>query len=124
MRIVDARSGKTLTLGKRVDRGRGEWIELVSYRPGIFSANATLRRAYRDMNRARELSGSRIPGVFYPQRGRWSADPLTNTAIFDEPTVTLDPLSAPLIEDTVIVPLLIRFTHPKYFLQHVGFIGS
>lgn len=29
-----------------------------------------------------------------------------------------------LIEDEVWTPLAVRYTHPKYFLQHVAFIPS
>lgn len=115
MRVVDARSGKTLTVGQRVDRGRGEWIQLLDVRPGILSASATVARAYRDMRYARELPGScHVTAITDVDKG----------VIYPTEQWAIDPESAPLVEDIITLPLLVRFTHPTYFLEHVGFINS
>ena len=47
MRIVDARSGKEMKLGDRVDYGDGEWLKLVDADVGLFSGEAFLERCYR-----------------------------------------------------------------------------
>jgi len=48
MRVIDARSGQTLTIGQRVEYPDGEWLELVDVEPGVLSASAFIRTACRD----------------------------------------------------------------------------
>lgn len=42
MRVIDARSGKEMKLGDRVDYPNGEWMRLVDVEPGLFSATAVV----------------------------------------------------------------------------------
>lgn len=95
MKIIDARSGLEMKVGDVVRYPDGEWTELVSARPGVFSAVATFRRRYRDRSRA-----------------IWRADG------------TLDD-ATPFVEGVLVdQPLIVRWTHPRFFLQHVAFLPS
>ncbi len=115
MKVVDARSGRVLEVGQMADYGRGEYVQLLEVEPGLFDARARVRRRYRDMSKALPCPGSMryspivdgVANVLYPSFG-W----------------TVDPESAPLVEDEIVVPLVVRWLHPKYLLQHVGFIPS
>lgn len=48
MKIIDARSGEIMTLGKVVTYGGGEKIRLVDIDEGLFSARALVEETYRD----------------------------------------------------------------------------
>lgn len=48
MKIVDARSGEVMTLGKIVSYGDGEKMRLVDVDEGLLSARAFIETTYRD----------------------------------------------------------------------------
>lgn len=96
MKVIDARSGLVMKSGDVIHYNPDEYVALVDVAPGLLSASARLKRRYRS--------------------------PL--------PRIQDLPLEHPLnqeyryVEDTIDQPLQVRWTHPKYFLQHVAFIPS
>ena len=48
MKIIDARSGEVMTLGKVVSYGGGEKIRLIDVDEGLFSARALIETTHRD----------------------------------------------------------------------------
>lgn len=48
MKVIDARSGKEMKLGERVNYPEGEWMRLIDVEPGLFSATATVQTCMRD----------------------------------------------------------------------------
>lgn len=103
MLAVDARSGRTLGPGDVVDYPDGTWTKLVSVSPGMFHAKAVLRQRYL------------TPVTPTPARlpDHWLGE-----------NSPMGPMAEWFVEDEIEVPLQVRWTHPKYFLQHVGFIPS
>jgi hypothetical protein len=95
MRVIDARTGKELRLGDSVEYGAGERLTLIDIDEGLFSANAFVEWTLRDYSECRPLDE-------LAQRRR--VPPLT--------TVRRQ------------IPLQVRFTHPRFFLQKVAFIPS
>lgn len=94
MKIIDTRSGEEMTIGQSIRHGDGESVTLLEIDPGILSARARVRIVRRP-DFLRE--DPRKPGSFRP---------------------------APLVTTDMWVPLVVRFTHPAFFLQHVAFLPS
>ena len=80
MKVIDARSGKELLIGQRVDWGSGEGIMLLDVSEGFFSAAARVR--------------------ITTDNGRG------------------------LVTQEMDSPLVVRYLHPKFLLQRVGFLPS
>jgi hypothetical protein len=95
MKVIDARSGRELRIGDTVDRGDGEKLTLIDIDEGLFSASAFVEWTYRDYSESRPLD------ELAHRRGL-----------------------APLVSLRRQIPLQVRFTHPRYFLQKVAFIPS
>ena len=89
MKVIDARSGKEMTLGERVEYPNGEWMRLVDVESGLFSATAIV-----------ETYAMNIADILLPQDERR------------------------YIRMTQQVPLTVRWFHPAFLFQHVGFIPS
>lgn len=96
MKIIDARSGEVMTLGKVVSYGSGEQLRLIDLDEGLFSARALIEATYRDFSRMAER-----PGDQGMPRERGS-----------------------LVTSRQWVPLAVRFMHPSYKFQRVAFIPS
>jgi hypothetical protein len=83
MRVIDARSGKTVQIGETIEWRTGwcethgpTWIRLLNVRPDVFRASAVIQRGDRSRS------------------------------------------------ETVEIPLVVRWLHPSYFLQHVAFLPT
>lgn len=97
MRVVDTNTGKTIEPGD-VWRNIDGTMQLVSIRPGFFRASAVLRLL--------EPPG---PGV-----------DITGAPVPRPP----EELAAWPAGESRRVPLVVRWLHPRFFMQHVGFIPS
>lgn len=51
MRVIDARSGKEMTIGDTVRWGGGEELTLLDVDEGLFSANAVVRETIKDFSK-------------------------------------------------------------------------
>ena len=96
MKIIDARSGEEVTLGKVVSYGGGEQLRLIDVDEGLFSARALIETTYHDYTRT-----LRRPGDQGAVRER-----------------------GPRVTSRQWVPLVVRFTHPGHMFQRVALIPS
>ena len=84
MKIIDARSGQEMQIGRTISYPGGESVTLLEVEPGILSARARARTVFRDWSQA----------------------------------------GGPLVAREDWGPLVVRWTHPAFFLQHVAFFPS
>lgn len=82
MKIIDARSGQEVVIGRRIDYPDGEGITVLHVEPGILSARAEVVSTVLDLGTGR------------------------------------------LVTSRDWVPLTVRWTHPRFFLQHVAFLNT
>lgn len=116
MRVIDARSGNEMVIGQTVEYGDGEKLTLVDVDAGLFSATAVVEHTYRDFTKERrEPTGetSEMVGIWADGQREVAYSP-TFRVIEKEPLVTRK----------AQIPLAVRWTHPRFFLQHVAFIPS
>lgn len=97
MKVIDARSGREVLLGERIDYGDGEWIRLVDVDPGLFSASAVVETCFVDHSKS-SFAGTR-GSLEVVEKG-------------------------PLVQMTQQVPLIVRWFHPRFFGQHVAFLPT
>ncbi len=116
MKVIDARSGREVKIGDTIDWGDGEQITLLDVDPGLFSASAIVRITHRDHSKSvLEPSGESTEIVGYYNDGRVEAvqSPLLRVV-----------KPGPLVTIVREIPLQVKWTHPRFFFQHVAFIAS
>ena len=52
MRIIDARSGDEMVVGRTIRYPQGESVTLLEFKPGLFVAKFLVRSRYRDYSRS------------------------------------------------------------------------
>ena len=114
MKVIDARTGTDIEVGQTVEYGDGEKLTLIDVEPGLLSASAFVERTYRDHTKSRHEP----TGEFTEMTGTWK-DGRTETARVPILRVIKQ---GPLVTSRAQIRLLVRWTHPRYFLKRVAFI--
>jgi hypothetical protein len=96
VKIIDARSGEIMTLGKIVSYGGGETMRVIDVDEGLFSARALIETTLLDYSRIAQRASDQ--GVLREREA--------------------------LVTTQQWVPLAVRFMHPGYWFQRVAFIPS
>lgn len=79
MKIIDARSGQEMQIGKVIDYGGGERVTLLQFKPGLFKAQFFVDGTYRVPGQGLQRSQQWVTG---PVRYLHPGFPLQQVAFF------------------------------------------
>lgn len=116
MKVIDARSGKEVKIGDRIEWGDGEFVKLLDVESGLFSASAFVEIGQID--HTRDVLEP-LPRVI-PITGQWK-DGRTETVLSQQYRVVKN---GPIVTIKRQIPLTVKWLHPSFLFQHVAFINS
>lgn len=115
MKVIDARSGRELKIGDRVDYPDGEYVKLLDYDPGIFMASAWIELGLIDHAQDELVLDYLAPVVALTKKGVPLVEAAQQYRVIKH---------GPIVAIKREVPLTVRWFHPAFLFQHVALLNT